>query len=162
MYFSYVKRLAFILIVLVFLSILVGQGVSQTPNDLTALSYQAFSQLANVYQAGGQAPDLLAKMNQALGIIQDARIKRAQGDIADANRLEDQASSTIRSVLNSASAVQDQAVRDSNMRSLVVIASVPIVIVLSTFIFYASLRVWRRYENMKLYEMRIVEKKTEA
>ena len=145
----------------VLLLLIARQVVSQTTNDPIALSYQAFSQLTSVYRAGGQAPDLVVRLNQALGMIQDARIKQAQGDIPDANRLEDQARSNIQSVLNSIPAAETQAIHDSNSRTFTVVASVPTIVVLSTFIFYVGLRSWRYYEKMKLYEMRIVEKKAE-
>lgn len=150
------------ILAVVLLSLMARQAVSQTMNDPTALSYQAFNQLTSVYRAGGQAPDLVAKLNQALEMIQDARIKQAQGDIPDANRLEAQARSNIQSVLNLIPAAEGQAIHDSNTRTLTVVASVPIVVILSTFIFYIALRSWRRYEKMKLYEMRVVEKKAEG
>lgn len=137
-------------------------AVSQGANDATTLSYQAFSQLANVYRTRGQAPDLVAKLNDALGMIQEAQIKRAHGDITGANRLEDQAKSTIQSVLSAMPAAQDQAISASNMKTLTILASIPIIVVLSTLAFYAALRVWRYYEKLKLYEMKIVEKKTEV
>jgi len=47
------------------------------------------------------------------------------------------------------------------MRTILVLTTVPLVVVASTFLFYVSLRTWRWYERMKLYAMRIVEKKTE-
>jgi hypothetical protein len=101
-------------------------------------------------------------LNLALSMLQDARVKRAQGDTSDSNRLEDQAKSIIQSVLGAIPAVQEQAIRDSNAKTLTIIASIPVVVIASTFIFYAILRTWRYYEKMKFYEMRIVEKKTET
>lgn len=135
---------------------------SQASNDPTTLSYQAFGQLSKVYQSGGQTMDLVAKVNSALGMIQEARMKRAQGNTADAMRLEDGARSIIHSVLAAIPAAQEQARSDSASRELTVAALIPVVVVLSTLIFYAALRTWRYYERLKLYEMRIVEKKTEG
>lgn len=146
--------------ILVLLTSLAPRAGSQAPSPVD-LSYQAFTQLASIYRAGGQAHDLVAKLNSALGMIQDARIKRAQGDITDANRLEDQAGSTIQSVLAAIPAAQEEAARDSTIRTVTTVALIPVVVALSAFIFYATLRTWRYYEKMKLYEMRIVEKKTE-
>jgi hypothetical protein len=136
----------------------VGSQASSTPVDL---SYQAFGQLAAVYRSGGQAPDLVAKLNSALGMIQDAQIKRDQGENTDANRLEDQTRTIIQSVLSAIPAAQEEAIRGSNSRTVITVALIPIVVALSTFVFYATLRTWRYYEKLKLYEMGIVEKKTE-
>jgi hypothetical protein len=151
-----------ILLALLLLVLAAPYAASQTSADPTSLSYQAFSQLANVYRSGSKAPDLVAKLNLALSMLQDARVKRAQGDTSDSNRLEDQAKSIIQSVLGAIPAVQEQAIRDSNAKTLTIIASIPVVVIASTFIFYAILRTWRYYEKMKFYEMRIVEKKTET
>jgi predicted PurR-regulated permease PerM len=158
-----VTTLFFLLIaILILISFAAPHAASQTSNDATTLSYQAFSQLANVYRSGGQAPNLVAKLNIALGVIQDAQLKRTQGDLPEAKKLEDQAKSIIQSTQNSIPNAQEKAIRDSNTKTLTIVASIPLVVVLSTFIFYAGLRTWRYYTKMKLYEMRIVEKKTEA
>lgn len=134
---------------------------SQTSNNPTDLSYEAFRQLAAVYHSGGQAPDLVAKMNSALSMIEEAHNKRTQGNIGDANRLENEAGSTIQSVLSAIPAAQEEAASDSANKVLIVVALVPVGILLSTLMFYATLRTWRYYERLKLYEMRIVETKTE-
>jgi hypothetical protein len=134
---------------------------SQASSNAVDLSYQAFAQLASVYRSGGQAPDLVAKLNSALGMIQDARIRRAEGDLTDANKLEGAAASTLQVILAAIPRAQEEAARDSAIRTVSTVVLVPFVVALSTFIFYATLRTWRSYERMKLYEMRIVEKKTE-
>ena len=151
----------FILLAAVLLSFSVQFASSQASTDPTTLSYQAFSQLKKVYRSGGQAPDLLARLNLALSSIQDARVKRALGDITAANKLEEDARSTVQSVLSAIPAAQEKADRDSATRTATAVALIPIIVVLSTFVFYATLRTWRYYEKMKLYEMRIVEKKAE-
>jgi heme/copper-type cytochrome/quinol oxidase subunit 2 len=94
-------------------------------------------------------------------MIQDARVKRAQGDVTDANTLDNEAGSMIQSVLAAVPAAQQEATRDSTIRTITTVALIPVVVALSTLIFYATFRTWRYYEKMKLYEMRIVEKKTE-
>jgi len=147
--------------ILVLVTSLAPRAGSQASSNLVDLSYQAYTQLASVYRSGGQAPDLVARLNSALDMIQDARVKRAQGDITNANRLEDQANSTIQSVLAAIPAAQEQAARNSTIRIVTTVALIPVVVALSAFTFYATLRTWRYYEKMKFYEMRIVEKKTE-
>jgi len=147
--------------IVLLLTSLAPRAASQASSNPVDLSYQAYAQLASVYRSGGQAPDLVARLNSALDIIQDARVKRAQGDIADANRLEGQANSTIQSVLAAIPAAQEQTAHDSTIRTVTTVALIPVVVALSTFVFYATLRTWRYYEKMKFYEMRIVEKKTE-
>jgi hypothetical protein len=150
-----------IIAILLLLTSLAPHAGSQASSNPVDLSYQAFTQLASVYRSGGHAPDLVARLNSALGIIQDARIKRAQGDVTDANTLEHEAASTIQSVLTAIPAAQQEAARDSTARTVTTVVLVPVVVALTAFIFYATLRTWRYYEKMKLYEMRIVEKKTE-
>jgi len=127
--------------------------------DLTASSFQAFNQLAQVYKSGGTAPDLVAKLNAAVAQIQVARIMRAQGNGTGAAKLEEEAQSTITEVENAIPTAQRVAQQESAARTLLVIASIPVVVIVSTLIFYAALRTWRWYEKAKLFEMRIVEKK---
>ena len=66
-------------------------------------------------------------------------------------------------IMSEAPAAQQKAALDSTTRTIVVVASIPVVVAASTLIFYVTLRTWRWYERMKLFEMRIVvgEKKTE-
>jgi hypothetical protein len=149
-----------ILATLVLFSTMTPQANTQSL-DLTASSYQAFSQLAQVYQSGGTAPDLVAKLNVAIAQIQEARIVRAQGNGTGAAKLEEQARSTIVEVENAIPVAQANAQEESATRALFVIASIPVVVILSTLIFYAALRTLRWYERAKLFEMRIVEKQTE-
>jgi hypothetical protein len=127
--------------------------------DLTASSYQVFSQLAEVYQSGGTAPDLVAKLNVAVAKIQEAQVARAQGNVTGAASLEEQARSAIAEVGNGVPAAQASARQEFTARTLSVVATIPVVVFVSTFIFYASLWAWRWYEKEKLFEMRIVEKK---
>jgi hypothetical protein len=134
---------------------------SQTSNP-TDLSYDAFRQLEGIYRSGGQAPALVAKMNSALNLIEEAHSKRTQGDVADATRLENEARSIIQSVLSAVPEAQQKAASDSANKVYIAVALVPIGAFLSAAIFYATLRTWRYYERLKLYEMRIVEKKTES
>lgn len=163
--FARVRRFDTFFILLILSTLLLASAAPRAGGQASAkpvdLSYQAFSQLARVYQAGGQAPDLVAKLNLALSMIDDAQAKRAQGDAAEANRIENQAASNIQSVLDSIPAAQEEAASNSRARTLGIFALVPLAVFLSTFIFYATLRVWRYYGKMKLYEMRIVEKKAE-
>jgi hypothetical protein len=140
------------------LSIMLPRANTQN-TDLTTSSYQAFSQLAKVYQSGGRAPDLVAKLNVAVAKIQEAQVAMAQGNATGAARLEKQARSTIAEVENAIPSAQASAQQESTTRTLFVVAAIPIAVLLSTFIFYASLRMWRWYEKEKLFEMRIVEKK---
>jgi hypothetical protein len=128
-------------------------------SDLTASSYQAFNQLAQVYQSGGTAPDLVAKLNAAIAQIQEARIVRAQGNGTGATKLEEQARSTILEVENTIPVAQANAQKESTTRALLFIALIPVVVIPSTLIFYGTLRTLRWYERAKLFEMRIVEKK---
>jgi hypothetical protein len=139
-------------------SIMLPQANMQN-TDLTASSYQAFRDLTQVYRSGGRAPDLVAKLNVAIGKIQEAQVARAQGNVTAAASLEEQARSAIAEVENAVPAAQTSARQDSTTRTLVVVATIPVVVFVSTFIFYASLRAWRWYEKEKLFEMRIVEKK---
>lgn len=149
--------------ILFLLSSVAPHAVGQTQNnDTTDLSYAAFRQLVAVYRSGGQAPNLVAEMNSALSMMEEAQNRRSQGDINDANRLQNEAASTIQSVLSAIPAAQEKAASDSAKKVLTVVALVPVGILALTLIFYATLRTWRYYERLKLYEMRIVEKKAET
>lgn len=142
------------------LSIVTPQANTQGV-DLTASSFQAFNQLQQLYETGGTAPDLVARLNVAIAQIQEAKILRAQGNDTGAAKLEQQAQSTIHEVENAAPAALLKAQQESTSRTLLVIASIPVVVMVSTLIFYVTLRTWRWYERAKLFEMRIAEKKTE-
>lgn len=129
----------------------------QSPNDPTTLSFQAFSNLQQIYRSGGQAPDLLARLNVAIGMIQDARIKKTQGDIPGGKTLEEQATASIHSILNAIPESQQAASQQATIRTVVTLALIPVGVITSTVFFYVILRTWRYYERMKLYEMRISE-----
>jgi hypothetical protein len=151
-----------LLVILAMLSVLsiATFQVSTQNSELTASSYEVFNQLAGVYKSGGVAPDLVAKLNLALTQIHQAHVKRNQGDATGAAMLEDQARSALADIQKAIPARQQEAERKSTTRALLVMASIPIVVILSTLVFYAALRTWRWYEKAKLFEMRIVEKKT--
>ncbi len=141
--------------------ILTNVSLSYTQTtDVTTLSYQAFDQLAAVYSSGGTAPDLVSRLNSALSIIEAARLERAQGNTSNALALEDQARSIIQQLSNQIPAAQQQAVQASNLRVEIVLAGSVFVVALLTFCFYGSLRIWRWYEQEKLFEMRILDEET--
>ena len=124
-----------------------------------SLAFQAFTGLADVYKRGGEAPDLVAKINTAIDLIQQAQIKRNSGDGARASALEEQARTQITEVIGKTPAAQQDADRVNANRTLTTILLIPISVAVSTFIFYFALRTWRTYEKLKLYEMTIIEKK---
>ena len=157
------KPLLILIAAMLLFAAIATTAITQTSSDLPTLSYQAFGQVADVYRSGGQAPVLVDKLNQALALIQEAQFKRSQGDEANAVKLEDQARSTMAQIMSEAPAAQQKAALDSTTRTIFVVASIPVAVAASTIIFYIALRTWRRYEKMKLFEMRIVvgERKTE-
>jgi len=136
-------------------------ATAQTSEDLTGLSREAFGRLAEVYNSGGDAPGLVAKLNRALELVQEARLKRLSGDEAGALVLEEQARVSISEILNEIPSAQQQARQRSMARTLTVLVPVPVVVALSTFVFYVALRTWRWYDRTKLFEMTIVEKRKE-
>jgi hypothetical protein len=127
--------------------------------DAGSLAFQAFTGLADVYKRGGEAPDLVGKVNAAIDLIQQAQIKRNSGDGAGAAALEDQARTQITEVIGKIPAAQRAADRAAQSRTLTAMLLIPLSVVASTFIFYFALRTWRTYERLKLYEMTIIEKK---
>jgi CHASE3 domain sensor protein len=155
------KRVLFVLLAILLLTITMATYVSsQEATDATTLSYQTFLQLKTIYQSGGKAPTLLAKVNRALILIQEAQAKRSQGNAVAANGLENEARSTMQSVLGTLPAAQEQAAQQARARTIIVVTLIPLVVLLSSSTFYAIIRIWRAYERMKLYEMKILEKKT--
>jgi len=156
-------RAMFLIVLILAVGALVNMEIqlanSQASENLTALTYDAFSQIAGVYQSGGEAPELVAKLNVAIQRIQEARLMRSQGDEAGAVRLEEEVRKEILDIIRGIPAAREKAQRDSTARTIRVFVSVPAVVALSTLIFYLGLRTWRWYEKIKLFEMRIVEKK---
>jgi hypothetical protein len=141
--------------------ILTNASVSYTQApDVTTLSYQAFDQLATVYQSGGSAPNLVSRLNSALSLMEAARVERAQGNASNASALEDQARSIIAQVSSQIPAAQQEAVQVSNLRVETTVAGAVFVVGLLTFCFYGCLRVWRWYDKEKLLEMRILGEET--
>jgi hypothetical protein len=155
------KRVVFFLLAILLLIIPTATYVaSQVATDTTTLSYETFVQLKTFYQSGGQAPTLLAKVNEALILIQEAQVKRSQGDAVAANGLEDEARSTMQSVIGALPAAQEHAAQQARSRTIIVVTLIPVVVLLSSSTFYAVIQLWHRYEKMKLYEMKILEKNT--
>jgi len=156
-------RAAFPIVLILAVGVLVNMEIqlanSQASENLTALTYEAFSQIAGVYQSGGEAPELVAKLNVAIQRIQEGRLMRSQGDEAGAVRLEEEVRKEISDIMSSIPAARQKAHQDSTTRIIRTFVSVPAVVALSTLIFYVGLRTWRWYEKIRLFEMRIVEKK---
>lgn len=136
-------------------------ATTQNSEKLEVLPGQAFKQIAEVYQLGGKAPELVTKLNSALTFLEQARLKRLQGEETSAVTLEEWARLEILEVTRDGAIARQKAQSDSANRVFSTILAVPVLVSLSTFGFYAGLRIWRRYEKSQLYEMRIVEKKTE-
>ena len=130
--------------------------LTQQSESIDVLSYRAFSGLATIYQQGGQSPELVAKLNQALGLIDEAHLKLLQGNDADATSLQGQANSILTGVLNQVPAAQQTAATERTWRTLTIVGLIPLAVLLSTLLFYASLRMWRRYEKSQLFEKRII------
>jgi len=151
--------IGFVLAIAVLAGLATPLAKTQTSGDITALSHEAFSQISEVYRVGGQAPELVAKLNAALDLIGQARLRRSQGDETGAAQLEQQARVEILDIMNEVPSAHQKAQRDSATKTFQIIGSIPLVVVLSTCIFYAGLRTWRWYEKTKLFEMRIIEKK---
>ena len=119
---------------------------------------QAFLGLANVYSRGGQSPDLVARLNAAIGLAEQGKIEREEGNLTGAASLENQADAEAAYVLSQIPAAQQNADHVSSIRTMTAIALVPISVIVSTFALYLVLRTWKAYERRRLYEMRIVEK----
>ena len=138
-----------------------SQPSASTSEELTDLTRQALSQIAGIYRSGGSAPELVAELNSALELIREARYRRLGGDESGALVLEEQARLALSDIVDKIPAAQQKAQHEATIRTIMVIVYVPVVVALSTFIFYVALRTWRWYEKSRLFEMRIVEKKKE-
>lgn len=134
---------------------------AQTPEGLSILTYKAFSQVAEIYHTGGNAPDLVAKLNDVLQLIHEAQLKRSKGDVTTALKLEDQARTEDKDIMNEATAAQQIAENDASTKTLLAILGVPLSAGLSTYLFYAALRARRWYDKGRLYEMIIIERPKE-
>jgi len=131
-------------------------ALTQQQEGLDVVSYRAFSGLATVYQEGGQAPDLVAKLNQALALMDEANLKLVQGNGSEASKLQEQANSLLTNVLNQVPTAQQTAANERTMKTWTIVSFVPVAVLLSTLLFYFSLTAWRRYEKSRLFEMRII------
>jgi len=120
------------------------------------LSYRAFSALATAYREGGQTPGLVAKLNQALTLEDEAHLRLLQGNVGDATRLQAQANSILTDILNEVPSLQQSAANERTARTWVTVGLIPVTVLLSTLLFYAFLLVYRRYEKSRLFEMRII------
>jgi CHASE3 domain sensor protein len=98
-------------------------------------------------------------MNTALEQIQEARVEAALGQTAEAQALQDQARGTLEKIITESPGAQQQAQLEATRRSTVVLAFIPITVVVCTVASYVAVRVWRRYDRSRLYEMRIVNEK---
>jgi hypothetical protein len=143
------------------IALAIPHGATQNDQDIADLSYRAFSELAQVYRSGGEAHDLVSKLNAAIRMIQQGKIERVTGNETGAIALDARASSAIEIVLAAIPAAQQEAQTQLLIRTIIVIVLVPSSVFLSTFLFAIALKVWRDYERSKLYEMRIVEVKAE-
>lgn len=159
-------RVSSIVVLILTIGVLFGMWTplanTQNLEDPVTLTREAFTRISEVYRSGGEAPELVAKLNVAIGQIQEAQFARSKGDEADAIRLEEQARTEISEIMADIPGAQERAQHDSTIRLLTVVASIPVVVIVSTFMFYLGLRTWRWYEKMRLFEMRIVEKKKEV
>jgi hypothetical protein len=151
--------LTLLVLVLALLSVAIPHGTTQTSQDVTDLSYRAFSEIAQVYRSGGQAGDLVTKLNEAIHLTHQSRVESLTGNQTGASALDEKARSIIDDVLTAIPAAQQKAQSQSQTRTITVIALIPLAVVISTFAFVVALRIWRDYERSKLYEMRIVEDK---
>ena len=142
-------------LLIIFFLIIATPAETQT-TELSTLSYKTFDQLAQVYSSGGTAPGLVAQMNNALGLIEEARVKRVQGDTVTATQLENQARALITQMTPQVSAAQQEAVQNSTSRIEVASVEAALIIGISTVAFYGSLAIWRWYEKEKLFERKIV------
>ena len=119
-------------------------ALTQQAESVDALSYQAFSSLATVYRLGGHSPELVAKLNQALALMDEARLKLLQGKGAEASTLQGQANSLLTDVLNQTPPVQQGAASEQSLKVWLTFGMVPVAVLLSTLLFYGSLTTWRR------------------
>jgi hypothetical protein len=136
-------------------------SLSSTQNDPVALSYEAFSQLVRIYSAGGETPDLVAKLNTALDLIQEAHVRFANGENASAVQLDNEAQSILSGVISEIPNAQLAAAHQTSTRFTIVVGLVPVIVSLTTLSFYVVLRIRRWDEKTRLYEMRIIEKEPE-
>ena len=145
---------------LALLTLIISTPVETQTSEVSTLSYQAFDQLAQVYRSGGTAPNLVTQLNTALALIEEARVKRAQGDAGGAIGMENQARTIIGQVSSGISVAQQEAVHNSTSRAQTTTVEAVLVVSVSTAGFYASLLIWRWYEKEKLFEMKILAEET--
>ena len=153
-------RSQLILVIALTLFAISNQSLTLTQGDQTQTSvFQAYTGLAAVYASGGQAPDVVARLNAAITLTEQAKIRRNNGDLVGAASLDSQADAELSEVLSEIPVAQQNAHQVSLTRITTALALVPVLVITSTFAFYVALRVWRDFERRRLYEMRIIEKR---
>lgn len=158
---AHLSQFAVILILILALPLFAisnGFLVMTSGDDVQSNVFRAYTGLADVYARGAQTPDLVARLNAAINLTEQAKIRRENGDLVGAASLDSQAEAEVTGVLNEIPAAQQNAIQVSSMRTMTAILLDPIIVIVSTFLFYVVLRSWRAYERRRLYEMRIIEK----
>lgn len=134
---------------------------SSRGDDVQSSVFQAYVGLAEVYASGGQAPELVARLNGAIQLAQQANIKRENGDVIGAASLDNEAEAEITSIISGIPFAQQNADQVSSTRTLTALVLVPVSVTVSTLVFFVALRAWRGYKRRQLYGMRIIEKAKE-
>lgn len=134
--------------------------IGQAASDALPLSYRVFVPLQQIYEIG-QAPALVDKLNKALELIGEADSSHLRGDDATAAILDEQAKTMMNEISSETPSAQEAVQREAASRTFFVVAIIPVAVVLSTLGFLVVLMVWRWYERMRLFEMRIVVGKKE-
>ncbi len=160
------RGLASALLLLVFLGSAIAVSSEYVELDSQTLEEQllpetrdVFAQIAQIYRIGSEAPELVARLNSALESIQEAQLRRMEGNESGASILEEQARIAVSEVRRDLPAAQQRAQYQSTVRAFMVIGSVPIIVALSTLAFYGVLKARDWYDRTKLFEMMIVEKR---
>jgi hypothetical protein len=151
-----------ILLLVVILTLTSVEPTKTQTSEVSALSYQAFNQLAQVYRSGGTSPKLVALLNNGLVLVEEARAKRAQSDAVSAAVLESQARAIFVQMSPQISFAQQDAIRNATSRVQILFVETALTVCTLMAGLYGGILLYRWYEKERLFEMKILGKDTET
>ncbi len=158
------KLLALLLLLTVSLSYAsISFSQTQPALDVQSEIHEAYKALVEVYNAGGNITALTWKINEALNLASQAKAVIGTNP-NEAARLESEARALADSVVLEAPAKKDEGLRQGQMMTIVIVASVTALIAGGIFIYTSGPKVlWKMWLRLrKNYRVKIKDSSTES
>lgn len=122
-----------------------------------ASSQEAFLRIQGADGEGGNVTAIAERFNEALGLLDRARVFMDEGLLDQAVTSAEGAQGVFRSVGSEAEVLRIQAAADASTRRITVLLTAPVVVILITVSSYVLIRVWQRRRIERTMEMEIRE-----